>query len=409
MAIIVAVIVYDSTNKGHYNSPSKSLRSPAKSVENVIPENKKVDINHNIAKIGRRSSGFGFRRHPLSKKRRMHSGTDFAAPKGTPIRVTGYGKVKFIGYKGSYGKIVIVNHGSNVETRYAHMYKFKKGLKKGSIVRKKSVIGYVGSTGGSTGNHLHYEYRVYGKALNAFGRRPMPFAGKVKKGVTLKRLIVKGEASRRYIDDYNRGSDRCSYSNRKFIKISNMKVSTIKTKQSKEPCTRNRLHAVGWPQVIGSTLIECQRHMTFSSRRKYNLKLQDKIFVDCLTKSKRPEIYNYVVRGKGLQIAARGVAREWASIGSPIHCKIKKMRKFKTSTGKIKFVVVKDKKGNIVYRPWSRGGGCYNSGYGINHHSVSPAKTLKSLRLARHNYLVLRKRGINKMKAYAYAIGVKDY
>lgn len=350
-------------------------------------------FNHDLVKIGRISSPYGYRIHPITKKRKFHAGMDIAAPKGTPIKVTGDGAVKFVGYNGGYGKTIKINHGKGIETRYAHMSKFKKGLIKGKPVKKGDIIGYVGTTGRSTGNHLHYEYRVYGKIANPFAKNNN-FAGRIKTGKTLKTILMKAESARRGYNDYNRGSDKCSYNNRQFINFSKMSIRVVKIKQSFEPCTKHRLHAVGWPQVIGTTLKQCQRSMGFSNRAKYNKYLQDKIFVECLTKSKRPTIYRYVVTGKGLKFAARAVAREWASIGSPIHCNIKRY----------------NKKGKVIgVRPWSKNGGCYNSGYGINHHSVHPREILKALQLARYNYKILRERGVNNIKAYAYSIGVEKY
>lgn len=115
---------------------------------------------------GRLSSGFGRRWHPVLKKRRMHSGIDIAAPRGTPIYATGDGKVKYVGRKGSYGKMIELRHGDGITTRYGHMSKYKKGLGVGAKVKRGDVIGYVGSTGRSTGNHVHYEFRVNNQAQN---------------------------------------------------------------------------------------------------------------------------------------------------------------------------------------------------------------------------------------------------
>ncbi len=115
---------------------------------------------------GRLSSGFGFRHHPILRKRRMHSGIDIAAPRGTPIYATGDGRVKFVGRKGSYGKTIELSHNGGIVTRYGHMSKYKPKLGRGAKVKRGDVIGYVGSTGRSTGNHVHYEYRVRGKAVD---------------------------------------------------------------------------------------------------------------------------------------------------------------------------------------------------------------------------------------------------
>jgi murein DD-endopeptidase MepM/ murein hydrolase activator NlpD len=106
------------------------------------------------------------RRHPIFKTRRSHTGTDYAAPRGTPIKATGDGSVQFVGRKGGYGKTVVLRHGGSIKTLYAHMSRYKKGIKSGQKVKKGDVIGYVGSTGNSTGNHVHYEFIVAGKHKN---------------------------------------------------------------------------------------------------------------------------------------------------------------------------------------------------------------------------------------------------
>ena len=112
------------------------------------------------------SSRFGARYHPTLKEMRNHHGVDYAAPIGTPIKAAGDGKVIFVGRKGGYGKVVIIQHGSTYSTLYAHMSRFKPGLRRGKQVRQGQTIGYVGSTGRSTGPHLHYEFRVNGVHRN---------------------------------------------------------------------------------------------------------------------------------------------------------------------------------------------------------------------------------------------------
>jgi len=114
------------------------------------------------------SSHFNRKRlHPIFKTVRPHLGTDYAAPTGTPIYSTGDGKVIFKGTKGGYGKTIIIKHGNIYSTLYAHMSKYKKGIRVGKKVKQKEVIGYVGSTGYSTGPHVHYEFRVRGKHKNS--------------------------------------------------------------------------------------------------------------------------------------------------------------------------------------------------------------------------------------------------
>ncbi|MFZ1388600.1 MAG: peptidoglycan DD-metalloendopeptidase family protein [Thiolinea sp.] len=112
---------------------------------------------------GRLSSGFGSRLHPVLRFRRMHSGTDFAAPYGTPIYATGDGTVQYVGRKGGYGKVIELSHGEGISTLYGHMSDYQKGLANGDSVKRGDVIGYVGSTGTSTGNHVHYEFKVNGE------------------------------------------------------------------------------------------------------------------------------------------------------------------------------------------------------------------------------------------------------
>ena len=112
------------------------------------------------------SSGFGMRRHPVLGYSKMHTGIDFAAPRGTPIHAAGDGKIVWRGWKGGYGRVVEIKHLNGYLTRYAHMNGFSKGLKKGSFVRQGQVVGYVGSSGRSTGNHVHYEVRINNRAVN---------------------------------------------------------------------------------------------------------------------------------------------------------------------------------------------------------------------------------------------------
>jgi len=117
--------------------------------------------------FARISSGFNpNRKHPIFKTNRPHRGVDYAAPTGTPIKVSGDGKLTFVGTKGGYGKVVTVQHGESYSTLYAHMSRIKPGMKRGKRVQQGDVIGYVGSTGYATGPHLHYEFRVNGVHRN---------------------------------------------------------------------------------------------------------------------------------------------------------------------------------------------------------------------------------------------------
>ncbi len=106
------------------------------------------------------------RKHPVLNKIRAHKGVDYAAPSGTPIMATGDGKIKFIGRKGGYGRVIILSHAGKYSTLYGHMSKFRKGLKRGKRVKQGDIIGYVGMSGLATGPHLHYEFRINGVHRN---------------------------------------------------------------------------------------------------------------------------------------------------------------------------------------------------------------------------------------------------
>jgi murein DD-endopeptidase MepM/ murein hydrolase activator NlpD len=115
----------------------------------------------------RLSSGFGNRKHPILGYTKLHKGTDFAAPTGTPIYAAGNGVIKSYGANGSFGNYAKIEHANGYTTAYAHMSRYAKGLKRGSHVRQGQVIGYVGTTGRSTGPHLHYEVHINNKPVNA--------------------------------------------------------------------------------------------------------------------------------------------------------------------------------------------------------------------------------------------------
>lgn len=127
----------------------------------------------------RLSSNFGRRRHPISGYTRLHKGTDFAARTGTPIFAAGHGVVERASRYGGYGKYVRIRHANGYKTAYAHMSRYGPGVKKGKRVRQGDIIGYVGSTGASTGPHLHYEVMINGKHVNAM-RLKLPTGRKLK-------------------------------------------------------------------------------------------------------------------------------------------------------------------------------------------------------------------------------------
>ncbi len=112
------------------------------------------------------SSNFGMRKHPILGYNKFHKGVDFAAPKGTPIFAAGNGVVEFAGNNGSYGKYIRIRHNGSYKTAYAHLNNFRKGIGTGSRVNQGDIIGYVGSTGRSTGPHLHYEIIYQNKQIN---------------------------------------------------------------------------------------------------------------------------------------------------------------------------------------------------------------------------------------------------
>ena len=128
----------------------------------------------------RLSSSFGMRKHPILGYNKMHRGTDFAAPSGTPIMASGSGTVTRARWCGGGGNCVKIKHNSTYETIYAHMKAFAKGIKEGKKVKQGQIIGYVGSTGMSTGPHLHYEVVVNGKKVNS-QKLKLP-SGKILKG-----------------------------------------------------------------------------------------------------------------------------------------------------------------------------------------------------------------------------------
>ncbi|CAM5462122.1 Peptidase M23 OS=Stutzerimonas stutzeri OX=316 GN=CXK95_13495 PE=4 SV=1 [Stutzerimonas stutzeri] len=120
------------------------------------------------------------RKHPILNKIRAHKGVDYAAPHGTPIKSAGDGKVLLAGRKGGYGNTVIIQHGQRYRTLYAHMQGFAKGVKNGSTVKQGQIIGYIGTTGLSTGPHLHYEFQVDGAHVDPLGLK-LPMADPIAK------------------------------------------------------------------------------------------------------------------------------------------------------------------------------------------------------------------------------------
>tara|TARA_B100000902_G_scaffold290739_1_gene277051 strand:- start:540 stop:1832 length:1293 start_codon:yes stop_codon:yes gene_type:complete len=152
-------------SEGHYDKNGKSVKKALM----------KTPING-----ARLSSPFGMRKHPIDGYNKMHRGTDFAAPMGTPIMASGDGVIKKAGWCGGGGNCVKIKHNSTYQTVYAHMSKFARGIKPGVRVKQGQTIGFVGSTGKSTGPHLHYEVIVNGKKVNS-QKLKLP-SGKILKG-----------------------------------------------------------------------------------------------------------------------------------------------------------------------------------------------------------------------------------
>ena len=132
------------------------------------------------------SSSFGMRKHPISGFNKMHKGVDFAAPIGTPVYAGGNGVIEMVGVNGGYGKYIRIRHNNEYKTAYAHLSSYRKGISKGVRVNQGEVIGYVGSTGRSTGPHLHYEIIYQNKKVNPL-KLKLP-SGKILKGDELARF-----------------------------------------------------------------------------------------------------------------------------------------------------------------------------------------------------------------------------
>ncbi len=132
------------------------------------------------------SSTYGMRKHPISGFNKMHKGIDFAAPQGTPVYAGGNGVIEMAGRNGGYGNYIRIRHNNEYKTAYAHLSGFKKGISKGVRVNQGEVIGYVGSTGRSTGPHLHYEIIYQNKQINPLTLK-LP-SGKILEGKELERF-----------------------------------------------------------------------------------------------------------------------------------------------------------------------------------------------------------------------------
>jgi len=157
--LLYAEMTVDGETYSYYR-----FRTPDGEVDfyNENGSNSRKFLMRKPVKGARFTSGFGYRRHPILGTRRMHTGTDWAAPRGTPILAPGDGTVVFVGRKGGYGKHIRLKHGNGYMTTFSHMQRFAKNIRKGVKVKQGQVIGRIGSTGRSTGPHLHYEVLVNG-------------------------------------------------------------------------------------------------------------------------------------------------------------------------------------------------------------------------------------------------------
>lgn len=174
----------DETEDGEYSEVGNilfaSLRTGGKTIPIYRYESRDGEVDYyepngyTIKKMlmktpidgARISSGFGMRHHPVLGYNKMHKGMDFAAPTGTPIYAAGNGVIDYAGRKGGYGNYIRIRHNSKIKTAYAHMSRLAKGMKKGGRVKQGDIIGYVGTTGRSTGPHLHYEVLLNDQQVN---------------------------------------------------------------------------------------------------------------------------------------------------------------------------------------------------------------------------------------------------
>jgi murein DD-endopeptidase MepM/ murein hydrolase activator NlpD len=162
-------IIYSEITNVERNIVLYRYEYPNGSIAYFTPEGKSIEKSLmrtpiNGAKL---SSRYGFRIHPILGYNQMHQGTDFAAPIGTPVMASGAGTIEYSGWKGGYGKFISIRHSPVYQTNYAHLQDYAKGMRRGTKVQQGQVIGYLGSTGSSTGPHLHYEVVVNGRKENS--------------------------------------------------------------------------------------------------------------------------------------------------------------------------------------------------------------------------------------------------
>jgi murein DD-endopeptidase MepM/ murein hydrolase activator NlpD len=161
------------TNRGKtYTAVRYTNKQGTSSYYNANGESMRKAFIRTPVDFARISSRFSTgRRHPVLNKIRAHKGVDYAAPRGTPIKAAGDGRITLAGRHGGYGNAVVIQHGQRYRTLYAHMNGFAKGIRSGSNVKQGQIIGYIGTTGLSTGPHLHYEFQVNGVHVDPLSQK----------------------------------------------------------------------------------------------------------------------------------------------------------------------------------------------------------------------------------------------
>ena len=163
-----AILAAKFTNNGNTYSATRFTDSDGKTdYYDADGKSMRKAFLRTPVEFARISSHFSIgRKHPILNTIRNHKGTDYAAPRGTPVRAAGDGKVVFAGTKGGYGTTLVIQHGQRYSTLYAHLNAFNKSIKVGKLVKQGQIVAYIGSTGLATGPHLHYEFQVNGVQVN---------------------------------------------------------------------------------------------------------------------------------------------------------------------------------------------------------------------------------------------------
>jgi murein DD-endopeptidase MepM/ murein hydrolase activator NlpD len=190
-------LLYASANIGGETHGYYRFRTPDGVVDYYDEKgsNSKKFLMRTPVRAARLTSGFGYRRHPLLKTLRLHSGVDWAGPVGTPIMAAGNGTIEVAGREGGYGNYVRIRHSNGYKTAYGHMLRFAEGVAKGVKVRQGQIIGYLGNSGLSTGPHLHYEVLVNSRFTN-------PLSLKIPRSRQLQgRLLSEFRREKSRIDD----------------------------------------------------------------------------------------------------------------------------------------------------------------------------------------------------------------